>query len=157
MILGQYVVSGTLHSMKEGLYNKLTMCILYNTLIIHLSRGGWDTEGVTVIEINTNISTITCNSTHLTSFAVLVDVSGGHQVCCVPAANGHCLYTMLLFLGYFIRRRNSSICSIICWVWNINSLSTDCHNTTSVLQVSKYCIILVAFFIVFLESVEIHY
>ena len=25
-------------------------------------------------------STITCNSTHLTSFAVLVDVSGGHEV-----------------------------------------------------------------------------
>ena len=29
---------------------------------------------------NINSSTITCNSTHLTSFAVLVDVSGGHQV-----------------------------------------------------------------------------
>ena len=26
------------------------------------------------------ISTITCNSSHLTSFAVLVDVAGGHQV-----------------------------------------------------------------------------
>ena len=30
--------------------------------------------------IDTNNSTITCHSTHLTSFAVLVDVSGGHQV-----------------------------------------------------------------------------
>ena len=29
---------------------------------------------------NINSSTITCNSTHLTSFAVLVDVSDGHQV-----------------------------------------------------------------------------
>ena len=28
-----------------------------------------------------NSSTITCNSSHLTSFAVLVDVSGAHQVC----------------------------------------------------------------------------
>ena len=27
-----------------------------------------------------NSSTITCNSNHLTSFAVLVDVSDGHQV-----------------------------------------------------------------------------
>ena len=27
-----------------------------------------------------NSSTITCSSTHLTSFAVLVDVSDGHQV-----------------------------------------------------------------------------
>ena len=32
------------------------------------------------MEINSNNSTITCNSSHLTSFAVLVDVSGGHQV-----------------------------------------------------------------------------
>ena len=43
--------------------------------------GGWDTEGVTVVEINPINSTITCNSSHLTSFAVLVDVSGGYQVC----------------------------------------------------------------------------
>ena len=46
-------------------------------------RGGWDTEGVTVVSNDINSSTITCNSTHLTSFAVLVDVSGGHQACCV--------------------------------------------------------------------------
>ena len=43
-------------------------------------RGDWDTEGVTVVSNDINSSTITCNSTHLTSFAVLVDVSGGHQV-----------------------------------------------------------------------------
>ena len=51
-------------------------------LIEHLRiyRGGWDTEGVTVVSNDINSSTITCNSTHLTSFAVLVDVSGGHQV-----------------------------------------------------------------------------
>lgn len=43
-------------------------------------RGGWDTEGVTVIANDEKNSMITCNSTHLTSFAVLVDVSGGYQV-----------------------------------------------------------------------------
>ena len=44
-------------------------------------RGGWDTDGVIEVSIDMNSSTITCNSTHLTSFAVLVDVSDGHKVC----------------------------------------------------------------------------
>ena len=53
-----------------------------NTLTIpFIYRGGWDTDGVIVVSIDITSSTITCNSTHLTSFAVLVDVSGGHQVC----------------------------------------------------------------------------
>ena len=46
-------------------------------------RGGWDTKRVTVVSNDINSSIITCQSTHLTSFAVLVDVSGGHQVCFV--------------------------------------------------------------------------
>ena len=45
----------------------------------NFNRGGWDTEGVTTISVTNN--TITCNSNHLTSFAVLVDVAGGHGVC----------------------------------------------------------------------------
>ena len=46
-------------------------------------RGDWDTEGVTVIRNHRENSTIICSSTHLTSFAVLVDVSDSHQVCVV--------------------------------------------------------------------------
>ena len=41
--------------------------------------GGWSSIGLS-IENSTN-TTITCTSTHLTSFAVLVDVSGASQVC----------------------------------------------------------------------------
>ena len=40
--------------------------------------------------------------------------------------------------GYFTRGKNSSVCSIICWMCNINSLSTDYTNSTSVLQVNTY-------------------
>ena len=43
-------------------------------------RGGWDTQGVTTVANDISSSIIICNSSHLTSFAVLVDVSGGHQV-----------------------------------------------------------------------------
>ena len=41
--------------------------------------GGWDTNGVSVVNVSND--TITCVSLHLTSFAVLVDVSGAQQVC----------------------------------------------------------------------------
>ena len=47
-----------------------------------MGSGGWSSEGVQVIRNVTrgNVTTVQCNSTHLTSFAVLVDVSGGLEV-----------------------------------------------------------------------------
>ena len=42
--------------------------------------GGWDTNGVSVVNVSND--TVTCTSLHLTSFAVLVDVAGTQQVCC---------------------------------------------------------------------------
>ena len=44
--------------------------------------GGWSSEGIKVISNITrgNFTTVLCNSTHLTSFAVLVDVAGGLEV-----------------------------------------------------------------------------
>ena len=52
------------------------MCIFLSD--VH--NGGWSSDGVHVENL-TN-TTITCSSTHLTSFAVLVDVSGASQVTC---------------------------------------------------------------------------
>ena len=45
---------------------------------IHHSNdtGGWSEEGVFLDVENTNSTTITCVTKHLTSFAVLVDSSG---------------------------------------------------------------------------------
>ena len=48
-----------------------------------------------------NSSTITCNSTHLTSFAVLVDVSGGHQV-----ANLFLTWEILTLLTFQLNSQN---------------------------------------------------
>ena len=64
-------------SLHEGRY--ITLYTLSSGYFSNVNRGGWDTEGVTTISVTNN--TITCNSSHLTSFAVLVDVSGGHKVC----------------------------------------------------------------------------
>ena len=56
-----------------------------------------------------NSSTITCNSTHLTSFAVLVDVSDGHQVgtynnpIAMVICDYHCENLMFMFLYSFIQ------------------------------------------------------
>ena len=43
-----------------------------------IAPGGWSSVGLSVEAVDDGM--ITCSSTHLTSFAVLVDVSGGSQV-----------------------------------------------------------------------------
>ena len=51
-----------------------------------IGNGSWVTAGVRTNDIKTqntkngNITTVQCTSTHLTSFAVLVDVAGGLEV-----------------------------------------------------------------------------
>jgi hypothetical protein len=47
-----------------------------------VNKGGWSLEGIQVISSVTrdNVTTVVFNSTHLTSFAVLVDVAGGLEV-----------------------------------------------------------------------------
>ena len=83
MILCHYVAIGTFHSMKEGVCTFIFangLCIYIAIDCVCIYRGGWDTEGVTVMSTDPINSIIRCNSTHLTSFAVLVDVSGGQDV-----------------------------------------------------------------------------
>ena len=52
-------------------------------LLCSVGRGGWSSDGIQVISNITrgDVTTVLCNSTHLTSFAVLVDVAGGLEVC----------------------------------------------------------------------------
>ena len=47
-----------------------------------VDNGGWAPEGLEQMSNKTsgNLITVECNSTHLTSFAVLMDVAGGQQV-----------------------------------------------------------------------------
>lgn len=73
--------------------------------------------------VSTDHSTITCNSTHLTSFAVLVDVSGGHRVSCVTLWGFHCssfgyavgIHLMLLVLQD-ISEAESKALSIVSYI-----------------------------------------
>ena len=59
----------------------------YNNHILRMSprvgNGSFVTNGVITDSNNTqnDLTSVHCLSTHLTSFAVLVDVSGGLQVC----------------------------------------------------------------------------
>lgn len=59
------------------------------TSLYRVGSGGWSSEGIRVISAVTrgNTTTVTCSSTHLTSFAVLVDVSGGLDVCNLVETN----------------------------------------------------------------------
>ena len=47
-----------------------------------IGNGSWITAGITTDDVVTkgNLTIVTCQSTHLTSFAVLVDVVGGLTV-----------------------------------------------------------------------------
>ncbi len=51
--------------------------------IDRVGNGSWVSDGVSIVGNDTNGSTTTvqCSSTHLTSFAVLVDVGDGLKVC----------------------------------------------------------------------------
>ena len=54
------------------------MCTVY---FFHSDdTGGWSEEGVFLDVENTNSTTITCVTRHLTSFAVLVDTTGAADV-----------------------------------------------------------------------------
>ena len=53
-------------------------CSLYS-----VGSGSWVTDGISTTDNTTkveNVTSVHCLSTHLTSFAVLVDVAGGLQV-----------------------------------------------------------------------------
>ena len=51
--------------------------------LCRVGNGSWVSEGLQVVSNTTGANStisVACNSTHLTSFAVLVDVAGGHEV-----------------------------------------------------------------------------
>jgi len=56
-----------------------------------VGHGSWESDGISIGSNRTdgNTTTVQCLSTHLTSFAVLVDVAGGLRVC---------LYIIMLIL-----------------------------------------------------------
>ena len=60
---------GIFQLIKEGSYSG-NLTVLYCMLRL-ICRGGWDSEGVTVMRNDINSSTVTCRSYHLASFVVL--------------------------------------------------------------------------------------
>ena len=66
----------------------LTVFVSSNpTCIFRLQNGSWSNAGVVTSSISYANSTVSigCTSTHLTSFAILVDVAGGLQVCFIES------------------------------------------------------------------------
>ena len=55
----------------------------YTLFSYSVGSGSWVTNGISTTGNMTvrNVTSVQCQSTHLTSFAVLVDVAGGLQVC----------------------------------------------------------------------------
>ena len=48
--------------------------------VVYSQVGGWFTEGVTVDTNNSNLTSVTCLTKHLTSFAVLVSIQDERPV-----------------------------------------------------------------------------
>ena len=100
--------------MTEGMIIANTTINQYR-VYLKIFRGDWDTEGVTVIRNSREDSTIICNSTHLTSFAVLVDVSGGHEVCYRNVIHYYSITNSMLILKKFSSEERE-ILSVISYV-----------------------------------------
>ena len=69
---------------------------MYITQCSGVAPGGWSSIGLSVQSVDDQF--ITCSSNHLTSFAVLVDVSGSSQVINCVCLMDHVHY--LLYLEY---------------------------------------------------------
>ena len=53
----------------------------YNSLMVYSNQvGGWSTEGVDLDTNHSNKTSVTCLTTHLTSFAVLVSIQDERPV-----------------------------------------------------------------------------
>ena len=73
--------------------NEKVFCIFLH----RVGSGSWVTDGIRTTNSTMvgNVTSVQCLSTHLTSFAVLVDVAGGLQVC----IGCHSIVTTALYIG----------------------------------------------------------
>ena len=116
-----------------------------HTSLYRVGSGGWSSDGIQVISNTTrrNVTTVLCNSTHLTSFAVLVDVAGGLEVplvnCQLPNVLAILATRMLhtacrrssrilaaftnIITGYFRGRKTGTPNCLLHWLHHINHLS----------------------------------
>ena len=88
----------------DAFHNWINKSILY--FLHSVGSGSWVTEGVRTTNSTMvgNVTSVRCLSTHLTSFAVLVDVAGGLQVCAgchsIVATALYNLYNFVWHAGY---------------------------------------------------------
>ena len=61
---------------------------VYNSMLCSNQVGGWSTEGVALDRSQSNKTSVTCTTTHLTSFAVLVSIQDNNKP--VRAYNNLC-------------------------------------------------------------------
>lgn len=86
------------------------VCNFTNTNLSHIhsiAESGWSTDGLKTESVTRdgNMVTITCSTIHLTSFAVLVDVSGGSKVCIYVYA--HKVYRSRLIINDILYQQSA--------------------------------------------------
>ena len=107
-----------------------------------IGEGSWSTEGINTVYVE-NTTNVRCESSHLTSFAVLVDVAGGHSVrwhqqplcfaTCKLCLSSHA------FTGYTASRDICTEGSVVHWLCNIHLVSLAHGHLLPDVWVCYYC------------------
>ena len=97
-----------------------------------VNDSGWSTEGVTLDF--SNGSHVRCLSTHLTTFAILVNLHGND----VRFTQMHDIKIIVWITGHFRCRTGYPLNIFICWLWCFTGLSCSYYHHTSDIFVSTY-------------------
>ena len=164
-----------------GIYNSLLVA-MWNTRALYSDRrlGGWSEEGVSILNNQLERNSVTCSITHLSSFAVLVDVAGQSPVsdirrfiCMHVRACSHfkqcicgiILYvyvralSFLLFAVIYLQLLVYYICTQLCTVfvpsYNVQAYTTLAYRLVSYIgcAISLLCLIATIIFLVTLRYV----
>ena len=92
---------------------------------------GWNTRGITLDFWNG--SHVRCLSSHLTTFAILVNLHG-NDVRLIPQG----IKIIAWITGHFGCRTGYPLNLLICWLWCITGLSSSYYHYTSNILVSIY-------------------
>ncbi len=83
------------------MYTNYYECTVPRTHTHSIGSGSWETDGVAMMSqewsADNKTLTITCNATHLTSFAVLVDLSGTLDAG-VSLVAAYCMHIYIVYI-----------------------------------------------------------
>ena len=130
---------------------RLNSCLINNNYGNgSVGSGSWVMSGVTTHNYSSeeNHTTVQCSSTHLTSFAVLVDVAGVLVVGIISGVdpNRSRLYSIVLHTGY---RKLRKKCTSNCVLYRLCNFHSVSYSDSSLLSLTRVGVYIFFFFLCF--------